>query len=129
MKLRSLLFVCCLGLFTSAFAENHHFHPQANNPNAKGTDAKVAVKAIQYPGYCQIEVVNNYSDHVVVYGVFDDGTPLKPFNIYMYEIPHYVDLYYYGACHAGMKIYIDSFGGYSLFARYVPVGSTVFSAP
>ncbi|CEK11347.1 hypothetical protein [Legionella hackeliae] len=129
MKLKSLLFVCCLGLLTSAFAENRHFHPQANNPTAKAADAKSAAKSAKLPGYCEIEIINSSYDNVRVYGIFDDGTTLTPFNIYRYEGPHYVDLFYYGYCHAGMNLYIDTFSGYRIYSGYTYVNHTVQIVP
>ncbi|KTD16565.1 hypothetical protein [Legionella jordanis] len=128
MKLKSLLFVCCFGLLTSAFADNHHFHPQANKAEANAAAAKPTDKA-KLPGYCEIEIINSSFDDVRVYGVFDDGTTLNPFSIYSYEAPHYIDLFYYGYCHAGMNLWIDTYSGYRVYAGYTYTNSTVRIVP
>ncbi|KTD18846.1 Uncharacterised protein [Legionella lansingensis] len=129
MKLKSLLFVCCLGLLTSAFADNRHLHPQANSPTANTAGAKSVAKGAKLPGYCEIEIINSSYDHVRVYGVFDDGKSLTPFNVYSYEGPHYIDLFYYGYCHAGMNLWIDTFSGYRIYGGYTYVNSTVRVVP
>lgn len=124
MKLRSLLVGLCVSLCSTVFAANHHFHPQATNSDNKTTEKKVA-----WPGACEIEIINNSYDDVRVYGVFDDGSSLTPFNIYSYESPHYISLYYYGYCHSGMDLYIDTWRGYHVYADYTPRGSTVRVVP
>jgi hypothetical protein len=129
MKLKSLLFVCCLSLLTSAFAENRHLHPQASNSSAKTAAAKPIDKRANSPGYCEIEIINSSYDHVRVYGVFDDGATLTPFNVYSFGSPHYIDLYYYGYCHAGMNVWIDTFSGYRVYDRYTFSNSTVRIVP
>ncbi|MCA0403378.1 MAG: hypothetical protein LCH30_06205 [Proteobacteria bacterium] len=122
MKLRALLFTLCFAIFSTSFATNsHHTHPKANTADSK--------KAVKMAGYCEVEIVNRSYDDVTVYGRFDDGSPLQPFNIYAREIPHYIDLYYYGYCHSGISLYIESFGHYSVFEGYVPAGSTVEIVP
>lgn len=127
MKLKSLLFVCCFGLLSTAFADNRHVHPQAN-ANAV-VESKVAPKPATAAGYCEIEIINRSYDDVRVYGIFDDGSAMAPFDIYRYETPHYIDLFYYGYCHAGMNLYIDTFSGYRVFAGYTPVYNTVNIVP
>lgn len=124
MKFKSLLFVCCLGLLSSAFADNRYFHPQANTADAKSTDKKV-----RSPGFCEIEIRNFSYDDVVVSGYYDDGKPRTPLNVYRNGSPLYLDLYYYGYCHAGMTLYIDTFSGYRVYAGYTPVQSTVDVVP
>jgi hypothetical protein len=128
MKIKSLLFVCCLGLLSSSFADNRHVHPQKNNPNPK-TNVQTAPKGNLAPGFCEIEIINNSFDDVRVSGVFDDGAPIDPFNIYSFEAPHYVDLFYSGYCHAGMTLYVDTFSGYRVYAGYTPTQSTVTIVP
>lgn len=123
MKLKSLLLVCCLGLFSSAFAANMHMHPKAEKEKSK--------QAVSWPGYCEIEVVNRSFENVVVSGEFDDGSPLIPFNIYSYgfDTPHYISLYYFGRCHAGMILHVDTFSGYPLYSAYTYRQSTVTIVP
>jgi hypothetical protein len=120
MKLKSLLFVCCLSLFSSAFADNRHVHPQA-----KTNDIKAGVKNAMYPGYCEIEIINDNYDFVNVYGQFDDGSYMAPFSVFRYEAPHYISLYYYGYCHQAMNLTIDTSYGARIYSGYTPVGSTV----
>ncbi len=124
MKLRSFVFVFCVSLCSFAFAANQHLHPEAST-----TDNKPAEKHATWPGYCEIEVINNSFTDVRVYGVFDDGENLVPFSVYSFEAPHYISLYYYGYCHAGMNLYIDSWSGYHIYAGYVPTGSTIRIVP
>lgn len=124
MKLKSLLLVSCLGLLTSVYADsNRHVHPQAD---AGTTGAKSVAKRAMMPGYCDIEVVNDGYDDIRVYGVFDDGTLMEPFNIYRFERPHYISLFYHGECHSGMRLDINTFGGWRLVARRSYVGETVY---
>jgi hypothetical protein len=130
MKLRSLILGICLSLCTSVFAANNqHLHPQANNTdNQPATNGSVA-KNLKYPGYCEIEIINRSFSNVSVYGTFDDGTSLQPFDIYSFESPHYISLYYYGYCHYGMNIYINTFGGSYVYSGYTPVGTTIRVVP
>lgn len=120
MKFKSLLFVCCLSLFSSAFADTQHAHPQANGAHAKRSTTSSS---------CEIEIINRSYDDVHVFGVFDDGTNMAPFDVYSDEGPHHVDLFYYGYCHAGMHLYIDTFSGYRIYAGYTPVHSVVDVLP
>lgn len=115
MKIKSAILGLCIGLCSSVFA--------ANLPNMEGPRAPA--KNASYPGYCEIEIANNSFDNVRVYGVFDDGTSLSPFNIYTFESPYYISLYYYGYCHAGMYLYIDTFSGYRIYAGYTETGTTL----
>lgn len=114
MKLRSWVLGCFVCLSSSAFAANQHIHPQAKSPSL-----------VTWADGCEIEIVNRSYADVNVFGIFDDGTPLEPFNIYSFELPHYISLYYNGYCHAGMELDIDTFGGEHVYAGYVSGGSTV----
>lgn len=120
MKLKSLIIGLCISLCTSVFAANQHIHPKATDNNTKQ-----AADKLTYPAYCEIEVINNSYDNVRVTGVFDDGTILPPFNVYSFESPHYISLFYYGYCHAGMNIYVDTWSGYRIYAAYTPVHTSV----
>lgn len=124
MKLKSLLMVACLSVFSPLYAANQHLHPQADPQ----TDV-VPKKNISWPGFCEIEVINSSYTDVRVYGVFDDGAVLSPFMIYSFESPHYISLYYYGYCHRAMDLYIDSWSGYPIYASYTLAGSTVRVVP
>jgi hypothetical protein len=125
MKIKSLLFVCCLSLMGSLYAENRHIHPKADVNNAKSATAKNA----RFPGYCQIEIINSSFDNVTVYGTFDDGTSMAPFNIYSYESPHYISLFYYNYCHRDMYLDIVTFSGYHVYSGYTRTESTVRIVP
>jgi hypothetical protein len=128
MKLKSLLFICCFSLLSSAFADNRHIHPRANDK----VDAKSAAKGARWPGYCEIEVVNRSNDDVNVFGTFDDGSTMDPFTIHRfgYDAPQFISLYYYGYCHSGMNLYVETVrGGYRLYTGYTPVGSIVEVVP
>lgn len=126
MKLKSLLFVCCLGLLSSAFAQNRHVHPQAKPADV---NAVAGTKNAMMPGYCEIEIDNYRNENLVVTGQFDDGSYLPPFTIYRYDAPHYISLYYYGYCHNGMYLSVQDYAGYYLYSGYTPVESKVTLYP
>ena len=116
MKLLSVALGCCLSY--SAFAANQHSHVQSKS-----------AANVPWTFGCEIEIVNRSYDDVTVFGVFDDGSPLAPFNIYSFEAPHYISLYYNGYCHDGMELDIDSFSGAHIYGNYVRVGSTIRIVP
>lgn len=130
MKLKTFVLVCLLGLSSSLFAANQHIHANAQGTTEPAAGAmSQAPKKMGWPGYCEIEIINSSYDDVRVYGVFDDGIALEPFSIYSYESPHYISLYYYGYCHDGMDIYIDTFYGAHVYAGYVRRYSTIRVVP
>ncbi len=122
MRLRSLLFVVCVSLFTNVFAANVHL-----NPNADSKDKQSIQKSITYPGYCQIEIINQSFTDVSVFGTFDDGSNVD-FNIYRYESPHYISLFYNFYCHSGMYIIIQS-PYYTVYSGWTNVNSTIRVVP
>jgi len=124
MKLRSLVFGLCVSLCSSVFAANHHARPQTNHTDNASQD-----KNVSYPGYCEIEIINLSFDDVTVYGQFDDGEILEPFNVYSFESPLYIPLYYYGYCHAGMNLSINTFRGDYIYSGYVPTGMSIRIVP
>ncbi len=115
MKLNAWVFGSMLGLFSSVHAANQHVHPQVD---AVGPSA-------QWAGSCEIEIINRSFSDMRVFGIFDDGIPLEPFNVYSFELPHYISLFYNGYCHRGMELDIDTFSGRHLFGDYVHAGMTV----
>ena len=119
MKFLTLIMACFLSVTLPAFAANQHLHPKAESIRAGSNNS------LGFPGSCEIEIVNRSFDDVRVYGVFDDGMNMDPFNVYSFESPHYISLFYYGYCHDGMDLYIDSFYGYKIFAGYVPRYTTI----
>ncbi|AWN73692.1 hypothetical protein LEAN103870_13520 [Legionella anisa] len=121
MKLKSLLFALCFCLIGQVFAANAHLHPKATEADK---NHKSAGKSTMYPGYCEIEIINNSIDNVRVYGSFDDGAPLDPFTIFYYDAPHYISLYYYGYCHSGMNLLIQGPYG-TIYSGWTNVNSTV----
>ena len=135
MRLKNLVFICLLGLFSPLFAANKHLHAgtneasQPSTPNALAAQQSPSQTKFGWPGYCEIEIINNSYDDVRVYGVFDDGIALEPFNVYSYESPHYISLYYYGYCHNGMDLYVDTFYGAHIYAGYVSRYSTIRIVP
>lgn len=116
-----VLLLSLLSLNISA-AENKHFYPE---PKLEMTATK-ELQELNYPGYCEIEIINNSCYNVRVYGVFDDGEVLRSFKVYAHEYPHYISLYYYGYCHYGMDIYIDTTRGYRIYSGYTRLGETIY---
>ena len=115
MKLKSLLLIVYLLMYGQSFAHSvQHFHPQ-EKPEDKSL----------FPAYCLIEIYNNSYEDFTVYGEFDDGARLRPFNVYSFEAPHYVSLFYYRYCHRDMFLTIVSFGGYTVYSDYTPANSTI----
>lgn len=122
MKLKSLLFVLCFSLFANVFAANSHLHPKAD-----AADKKSISKNVAYPGFCQIEIINDSFTDVNVSGTFDDGAGIN-FNIYRYESPHYISLFYYFYCHSGMYLNIVSPYG-TVYSGWTNVNSTIRIVP
>lgn len=118
---KSLVLIGSLLWFSSVVsaAEVHHY------PKAEGLQAKAGL-SVASPGYCQIEIINGSNNRIRVYGSFDDGVPLVPFDIYPRDYPHYIDLYYYGYCHSMMNLYIDDGFGYHLYGGYTEVGTSLY---
>lgn len=117
MKIKSLLFVCCLSLFSSVFAADRHMHPKADtNPTAAAI------------GGCEINILNDSYDNVNVYGTFDDGTSMTPFSIYRFGSAS-ISLYYYNYCHRDMYLDIVTFTGYHVYSGYTNVDSIVRVVP
>ena len=124
MKIRSLILGLCVSLCSSVFAANQDVHPQASSSHMKSTE-----KTITYPGYCDIEIINSSFENVTVYGTFDDGINMEPFNVYSFGGARYIPLYYYGYCHAGMNLYIESFSGYPVYSGFAQTGGTIRILP
>ena len=99
-------------------SKNQHVYPQDLTQKSQAESSK-----IKSAPSCLIKISNDSHDDVLVYGMFDDGTPLEPFIIYAYENPHYISLFYYNFCHAGMDIGIDTLSGLHLYHDYTWVNS------
>ncbi len=125
MKLKSLLVALGLGLCSIGFASNQtiQYHPQA------AVDKKTAAAGMTYPNYCEIEILNRSYSDVTVFGIFDDGVSMDPFNVYSFGAPRYISLYYYGYCHAGMDLSVYTFDGDYVYSGYTRVGTTVRIVP
>lgn len=132
MKFKTYLLALLMGFSAPMFAAtNKHMHDNAQNMTAeseKKSNAHAQTK-MGWPGYCEIEIINHSYNDVRVYGVFDDGVPLQPFTVYSFESPHYISLYYYGYCHDGMNLYVDTMYGSSVFSGYVSRYSTLRIVP
>ena len=115
-----VLFLWCLCSVVYADTANRHVHPRF---------AQAETQSMKWAGNCEIEIVNQSYTDVQVFGVFDDGTDLDPFNIYSFSPAHYISLYYNGYCHAGIHLDIDTFTGYHVFGYYVHRGTTVVIVP
>lgn len=122
MKLKSLLFLVCFSLFTNVFAVNLHI-----NPKADSEDKKSIAKGVTYPGYCQIEIINDSFTDVSVFGTYDDGSSVG-FDIYRFDAPHYISLFYNFYCHSQMYITIQS-PYYTLYSGWTNVNSTIRILP
>lgn len=81
-----------------------HMHPQINAADQKAS----ATQSTKANVFCGIEIMNNSQYSVHVSGVFDDNARLGDFDVFPYEAPHFIDLFYYGYCHASMYINIQS---------------------
>ena len=120
MKSIALFFACLFSFCSSVFALERHTHPQH--------DAQTT-REMKWAGSCEVELINQSYMDVRVFGVFEDGADLDPFNIYSFSAPHYISLYYNGYCHAGIDLDIDTFTGYHVFGYYVRRGTTVLIVP
>ena len=121
MKLKSVVLGCLVSLCSTVFAANQHIHPQAENAGNPS--------AVERAGNCEIEIINRSYANVHVYGVFDDGIALRPFDVYSFDSAHYISLYYYGYCHDGMDLYIDTFDGDHVYSGYTPRRTTLRIVP
>jgi len=129
--MRLISYFCSLLLLVSqaTFANNDASHHRY--PASKETAQPLKTAPDGKPGFysCEIEIINDSFSNVTVYGRYDDGVPLNPFNVYSYEYSHYIDLFYNGYCHSGMYLSVVTFSGYTIFSGYVFTGSTVHIVP
>ncbi|MBA4696846.1 MAG: hypothetical protein H2069_05640 [Legionella sp.] len=127
LPLRTYLGVCLavFGLSNAAFA-HQHTHKSATSP-AVPTEAasKASVTKTTNFGRCEITILNYTYESFDVYGRFDDGSALESFRIYPKDEPHYINLYYYGYCHAGMDLSIYDTQGRLLHGRYTYAGEVL----
>ena len=124
MKIKSVLLGLCISLCSTVFASNMHKHPE--DKTVEKTSKEQTMKS---PGYCEIEIINRSFDNVTVSGMFDDGYSMLPFTVYSFGMPQYIDMYYYGYCHAGMSLFIDAWSGYRVYAGYTQTNTTIHVVP
>ncbi len=129
MKFKTLALAFLMGLSAPLFAANQHTHANAQDTAPAAAEQSKGQNKMGWPGYCEIEIINHSYDDVRVYGVYDDGVALTPFTVYSYESPHYISLYYYGYCHSGMDLYIDTVYGAHVYSGYTPRYSTIRIVP
>ena len=120
MKLKCIVFACFFSMLSISFAENRHYYPQV-----KTSEITSANQNLNYPGVCDIEIINDSFDDINVHGRFEDGTYLIPFVIKHWGEPQYVSLFYYGSCHQGMDFYIETVAGKYKYNGFTPVGKTI----
>lgn len=118
MKLKSLLFFLCMGLMSLSFAVQLHVNPKANQASQKSISEELT-----YPGYCQIEIINDSTMDLWVSGTYDDGSYIG-FDVYRFDAPHYISLYYDAYCHRGMYLTIQSPYGL-IYSGWTNVDSTL----
>ncbi|MBA2657930.1 MAG: hypothetical protein H0U70_13250 [Tatlockia sp.] len=125
MKLKSLVFIASLSLFSSAFAARTIIldAPQSNSRST-------ANKAAMFD--CQIRVIN-YSSPSRMYdlrmwGEVTNGAYLNPVYIYDRRIVHVIDLWDedYGYCPSGMYLNIETTRGYPIYSnQFFPTGTLI----
>lgn len=118
---------CLLSMPGFAASTNTHTYPGEKHAKAAESALK-SDKNISFGG-CEVEIINDSFSNVTVYGRYDDGIPLVPFNVYSYEFSHYIDLYYNGYCHSGIYLSIVTFSGSTIFSAWVYTGSTLHVVP
>lgn len=125
MKINCFMLGACLSLmsfFGSAIADTKHHHDTFTENGGKPL---VGVSSYN----CNIRILNQSFDKLEIQGIFDDGSRLSSFVIYPYEPAHEINLFYYGYCHAGMDLYIDTIQGYRVYGGYTRVNNTIRIVP
>jgi len=118
IKIFALCLLAAIGLSLQA-GQNRHIHQSVKKADSQ---------KMMLPGFCEIEVINRSYDPVHVTGQYLDGAYLTPFDIYPYDSPHYISVYYYG-CQDGMYLTIRDFSGYVMYSGYTPVYQTLVIYP
>ncbi|HVA29122.1 MAG TPA: hypothetical protein VNF68_13150 [Candidatus Baltobacteraceae bacterium] len=80
------------------------------------------------PGYCEIEIINDSHENVMVQVKFDDGS-LAHFVIYAREHPHYVSVFYHGYCHSNAHVTVTGPNQHTLYSAWSHTGSTIRIIP
>lgn len=118
LKIFALCLLAAIG-FNLQAAQPRHMHASVEKADSK---------KMVMPGYCEIEIINRSFEPVHVSGQFLDGIYLTPFDIYPYDTPHYISVYYYG-CQSGMYLTVENFGGYVMYSGFAPVYQTIVIYP
>jgi hypothetical protein len=120
MKLKSLLFLSCLSVLPTAFANDVHY-----NPSVTDSEKQSIAHNTMAPGPCEIEIINDSSYDLMVYGRFDNNLYLIPFLLKYWGAPQRISLYYNNVCHLGMDFYIETTSGTVKYNGYTPVEKTI----
>ena len=84
-------------------------------------------EAYAYPGYCQIELINDSHENVMVHAAFDDGSS-SAFPMQARDHPHYISLFYNHYCHSGVEVRVTDQRGI-LYHAWTRVSATVRIVP
>lgn len=129
MKLKSLLFVCLVALFSSANAETRHVPANANS----SATAKTVVKKAKMPGYCEVEILNYSRDDLSVWGRLSNNAEVSFYISRFRNFPesHIIDMYdyYYGGCPLWIDLSIITTNGYPVYHEITYPGSVIEVRP
>lgn len=79
-------------------------------------------------GHCQIAIINDSHEDVMVHATFDDGS-VTTFRVLKREPPHYVSLFYHGYCHHGAIVKVIDARHRVLYYQHTSVDSTIRVTP
>lgn len=116
MNLKKLVLIVCFALLSPSISADIHRHVRAEE-----TAGKEALRA----GFCEVKIINESYDDVSIGGMFEDGAPLTPFNLYASSSPAYISLYFSGYCHSSIFLDIRTFSGQPVFYDYAYANSIV----
>ncbi len=112
-------------VFTSSYATPHSKETEHHFSKKYNQQILSSSSQASFAGTCEIEIINDSYDDLVVYGRFDDNNYMMPFNIPWRDAPHYVSLFYNGYCHQGMDFYIETTSGKLKYNGFTPVTKTI----
>lgn len=122
-------------LSLSAQSADVHYHPKSSPKLVKkiAQSAEPAMQSVKpnWPGPCEVEIVNQRYEDIIVSGSFEDGAPMSPFVYYSYSGPHYVSLIYPDpngmvTCHGSIYLNIINYHNAPLMSGYAYRDSTIF---
>lgn len=121
MKLKALLFATSLLCLNQSFAANAHSHPSS-------VIKPTATNNAMHSDWCYIDIKNYTDRDFIIYGTFDDGAPLVPFNVPRHDVWEYITLGYDdGYCPSGMNLTVVSAEGDYSYTDYVRTYKTFTS--